>query len=358
MSEFANNRGNKDSHMREMQDEPLSHVGRVLTVISLLQQGWYTPSELHQLVAPEKQERTIYRDIEEIQHFLREPLVKNHKGEYHFPKTSFPFLHSIEVAVEDGVSLLLLGQVGSGKPGSIPYLNASVPLIEKFSSGLPDEIQKAAEEQVRNVHIHIAPTAPAHSRDFFFQILWARQNCIKISVEYGSVFENTSICTTICPYHIHFNRHAWYVTGYSTFHNEVRTFHLERIQNLKINPNATFVPPFGWSYEKYRGNAWNMIRDEEDVEVELLFSKKVAKNIKSVQWHETEQAHFYSNGTLAYRVTVSGIKEILWWVFGYADEVEVIQPQSLRDEMKRRVRNLAKIYGIGENQNSTFENPD
>ena len=45
-------------------------------------------------------------------------------------------------------------------------------------------------------------------------------------------------------------------------------------------------------------------------------------------------------------VTVEGIREIAWWILGYGDQAEVIEPKELRVLIANRVRGMASIYGM------------
>ena len=50
------------------------------------------------------------------------------------------------------------------------------------------------------------------------------------------------------------------------------------------------------------------------------------------------------DGRLDFHVTVSGIKEISWWILGYGDQAEVLEPAALRQLIERRCRELVKRY--------------
>ena len=56
----------------------------------------------------------------------------------------------------------------------------------------------------------------------------------------------------------------------------------------------------------------------------------VAQNVAEVNWHKTQKLTFNTDGTLDFQVTVSGLNEISWWILGYGDQAEVLQPPELR----------------------------
>ena len=48
------------------------------------------------------------------------------------------------------------------------------------------------------------------------------------------------------------------------------------------------------------------------------------------------------DGTLDFRAKVSGLNEISWWVLGYGDQAEVLEPPELRDLVAARARRMAE----------------
>ena len=47
-------------------------------------------------------------------------------------------------------------------------------------------------------------------------------------------------------------------------------------------------------------------------------------------------------------MTVEGLREISWWILGYGDQAEVLEPRELRNMVADRVRGMAATYGITE----------
>ena len=122
------------------------------------------------------------------------------------------------------------------------------------------------------------------------------------------------------------------------------TFNVGRISELRLLAE-NFEVPRGFSVERYLGNAWHLIREPgPDAQVLVRFEKLVARNVAEVQWHKTQRVEFLPDGRLDFRVTVSGLNEIAWWILGYADQAEVLQPPRLRQLVAERAGRLAKRY--------------
>ena len=57
--------------------------------------------------------------------------------------------------------------------------------------------------------------------------------------------------------------------------------------------------------------------------VRLLFSPKIANNVTEVQWHKTQQVARNPDGSATVDFRIDGLGEIIWWILGYGDQVEV-----------------------------------
>ncbi|MDO4582764.1 MAG: WYL domain-containing protein [Planctomycetia bacterium] len=318
-------------------------VIRVLRVLQYLQEDWYSVRVLSQKL--NCSERSIYRDFESIETILQIQLTKNIRSQYRLISKEGRFFLTLDLTCEEALALYLLCLACGNDYASIPYLEATQSAIYKLSCLFSEEFRvKKQDGTLQRMSIQGCATAfPSEDGRIFHQILYAHNNRLQVRMEYDSVFERKTIVTTLLPYHLHFTRRAWYITGRSTLHNAIRTFHIERIRSLTVT-NERFTVPLGWSYEKSLGNAWCMIREEKDTKVHLRFSAKVAPNVRSVRWHRTGRFDERADGTLDYYLEVSGLEEIQWWILGYGDQVEVLRPPELRDKIIEHVKNMTKIY--------------
>ena len=71
----------------------------------------------------------------------------------------------------------------------------------------------------------------------------------------------------------------------------------------------------------------------------------VAQNVAEVSWHKTQKLAFNEDGTLDFTVSVSGLGEISWWILGYGDQAEVLEPEELRETIAQRARRMVERYG-------------
>ena len=152
------------------------------------------------------------------------------------------------------------------------------------------------------------------------------------------------IGTLLSPYRLLFNRRSWYVIGRSSLHRQIRTFNIGRILTAELL-SSRFKVPERFSLDRYLGNAWSLIRERGQTKnVAIRFQKLVAQNVAEVQWHKTQKLVWNDDETLDFHVTVDGMGEILWWILGYGDQAEVLEPLELREKIFSKIQAMQKVY--------------
>lgn len=164
-----------------------------------------------------------------------------------------------------------------------------------------------------------------------------------VEIDYSSPSIPGIIRTRLHPYSVMFGR-GWYVVGYSGLYRQVRTFKVSRVSDIRFLEEK-FEIPSKFSLDEYLGNAWYLIPDSgPDQEVVVRFSARVARNVAEVKWHKTQEMRELPNGRIELRFQVSGLEEIQWWILGYGEEVEVVEPPKLRKMIAEHVRKMLHMY--------------
>lgn len=335
---------NEDPSGEKKSEHSSNRVERILTILKVLQERWCSQEELLNL-HPDYSKRTFYRDLEDIRQFFGDAIQTNKDGQIHFIPDGTIYFRSLDLTYIEALSLYLLCQLGSQSSRAIPYLDSAGVAMRKMRCLGYGLFEEEINDHAKMLHMELAPSIYRTKAQFFEAVLHAQQTRRSIKLTYDSIHDKTIIQTYVEPYLVHFMRHAWYVTGRSSFHcHEIRTFHLERIISLEIQENMMFFTPGNWDYSTFRGNAWDMIRGAEDLDIHLRFTEKVARNVSAVNWHQTQKIRKNEDGSMDYYVKVAGTMEIIWWILGYGPEVEVIKPESLRQEVREKIEAMNRIY--------------
>lgn len=319
----------------------LARIHRLLELIGLLQAGrGYNTDGLAQACGVSR--RSIFRDLD----LLRQsgvPVAFDESREcYRIPGACL--LPPTNFTPEEALALLVLcHELGNDR--GLPFLGPARSAAVKLESTLPARLRDRLRDVIAAVRIQPAPNNPLEGRKpVYEQLLEAIAGRRNVRIRYGSLQEQKEISTRLSPYRLFFSRRSWYVVGRSSLHRSKRTFNLARI--IKLEPlDDRFQIPRGFSVERYLRNAWHMIPERgRDREVLVRFDPLVAQNVAEVNWHKTQRLELRKDGSLDFHATVSGLNEISWWILGYGDQAEVLEPPALRKLVAARARRMAERY--------------
>lgn len=286
--------------------------------------------------------RTAFRDIEALRAAGVPVAFDEQRDRYSIPGTYF--LPPINFTPAEALSLVALANE-LGRSDRLPFYEPAKRAAHKLEDSLPVALRQELKQLTRAIRIQPMPVSPlAAKEEIYQQLVDARARRRVVRIEYDSLTEWKRIQTKLRPYQLLFSRHSWYVIGRSSLHKEVRTFNLSRILSLEML-DEKFALSRGFRLERYLKNAWQLIPgDGADECVAIRFKPLVARNVGEVIWHKTQRLEFQPDGSLVFRAQVSGLHEIMWWILGYGDQAEVLEPRELREMVARRARGLVAVY--------------
>jgi predicted DNA-binding transcriptional regulator YafY len=319
----------------------LAKIHRLLQLIGLLQAGrGYSIDALTLECSVSR--RTIFRDLDVLRLSGIPVTFDPQQQRYRIPGACL--LPPTNFTPEEALALVVLCHELGGQ-SSLPFLGPARSAAVKLESSLPARLREQLRQAAAAVRIQPPPLNPLEGcKPVYEQLLDAVARRHSVRIRYASLQEGRELTTRLCPYQLFFSRRSWYVVGRSSVHRAKRTFHLGRI--LSIEPlDDHFEVPRGFSIERLVGNAWHMIPEKgRDHHVVVRFSKLVAQNVAEVRWHKTQRAEFRDDGSMDFHATISGLGEISWWILGYGDQAEALEPPPLRRLIADRARAMAEKY--------------
>jgi predicted DNA-binding transcriptional regulator YafY len=286
--------------------------------------------------------RTVFRDLETLR-AAGVPL-KFEKDDGRYSIEDDHFLPPTNFTPDEALAIIALA-TRLGADDGLPFFQPARTAALKLLSNLPASLRTKYLRLSKSIDLRLDSLARLTGLESVYdQLVKAIAARRVVRITYGSLTEWELIETNLRPYQLLFNRRTWYVVGRSSLHKEPRTFNVGRIKSL-AESNEKFSMPRGFSIERYLGNAWNMIpQPGPDARVSVRFSPLVAQNVAEVTWHKTQSVRFREDGSLDYSVQVSGLNEIAWWILGYGDQAEVLQPAKLRRLVAQRAKNMCAMY--------------
>ncbi|RLF92857.1 WYL domain-containing protein, partial [Thermococci archaeon] len=165
-----------------------------------------------------------------------------------------------------------------------------------------------------------------------------------LKIYYYSPHKDESTERDILPLHLLQYMGSWHLIAHCSLRDEIRDFALSRIHRIKpsshkINPKITSS-----SIKKYIRKNFGLLSSETTIYVCLKFSSNIAPWISEQIWHPAQDVINNADGSLCLKFPVADYREIKREILRYGSEVEVLYPEELRDEVKKEIEKMKKIY--------------
>ena len=164
-----------------------------------------------------------------------------------------------------------------------------------------------------------------------------------IEMEYYSASSGQTNTRIVDPYHLHNIQGDWYLIAYCHTRREPRDFLTNRIRTHKRLPSTFQVAP-DFSLNAYLETGFLAERATEPENIVIKFDEYQARWIRERRWHTSQQIEELPSGELILRLRVGGLGEVKRWIMGYGSHAEVLEPESLRREIKEDVEKMKIIY--------------
>jgi predicted DNA-binding transcriptional regulator YafY len=120
-------------------------------------------------------------------------------------------------------------------------------------------------------------------------------------------------------------------------------FALDRIRDLELT-DQTFAIPEDFSVQEYLGDSLHLERGEP-VEVAIKFDSYQARWIRERVWHSSQSIEELPDGSLMLRMVVGSLGEVKRWAMSFGSRAEVLEPERLREEIRREIERVGEVYG-------------
>ena len=250
---------------------------------------WFTPSELHALLAAKKL-------LDDAQPGLLD-------------RELAPLKHRIDT--------LLAGGATQQNNGSQRELSKRVRVL-RVAARQPDTriFQTLADATARRQQVHIRYQGR----------------------ERGAETERT-----LSPQRLIHYRDNWYLDAWCHLRNELRSFAVERVAfaNVLDTPAQELDET---ALDTHFKQSYGIFAGQPKHTAVLRFTAERARWVADEHWHPDQQGHWLDDGRFELRIPYSDPRELLLDILKYGAEVEVVAPPELRQSVMTRLQSALMQY--------------
>ena len=183
-------------------------------------------------------------------------------------------------------------------------------------------------------HIQLEKRRPQGTENLY-GLLHSVKNRLKIKFSYQKFWDVEKSERLADPYVLKEFKNRWYILAKDNKDNTVKSFALDRISNFEIT-NFPFVWPANYNAEESYKYCFGIISPNENSpqEVVLSFDPFQGKYIKTLPLHETQQIIIDNEVELQVKLNVYVTHDFIMELLSFGNDVKVLQPKSLADEIK------------------------
>lgn len=328
-----------DGSRAEGKRDRLARFYRVLRVLEAHGEQGVRIEEIARRVGMSK--RTVYRDLVALEGELDVPVWSDGHGTWGVERSGF--LPPLKLTLDEAMAIVVAARL------MVRYADTYDPdlagAFQKLEEGLPAPLREHVERTL--AVLAARPTDEDYARNVHLLTrAWAERRLVRF-VYAPAHYEGgrTAREARVRPYLLEpsVQTHALYLLGLDETRDAIRTFKVDRISDLALTAE-TFDEPATDALAATLGRAWDIIADQEPVEVELRFAPGVAARVAETIWHPSQRTEVEPDGSLRWQATVAGTIEIKLWILSWGADVEVVSPPELRADVADVLRRALGRY--------------
>ncbi len=324
----------------------VSQVERQIYILSLLSEnkrGYTIEDIMNSLnnIGVDVSRKTIERDIDYITaNFFVYEEEKNHRTYYYANKYS---VQNISFTIMELISLHFTREMlksyshidaGATALGLIDRIISSTPKVNRAYVNTLSEVFKV-NNSVNYNEKNINPEYLNILRD----TISSKET---IYLEYYSFNSNEITEREFDPYFLEIQEGCYHLIGYCHLRNEIRDLRVSRIKNLN-KTDKKFIRPENF-YENFKQTRFDKLSGNNKITIKLKFKESAARFIKEYEADKADSIEECGNGEIIFKRETTMTTEILKWVLSFGSQVEVLEPNELKEEIIAEAKEMINNY--------------
>jgi len=176
-------------------------------------------------------------------------------------------------------------------------------------------------------------------------LLHAIKNKLQVKFTYQKYWEDSTTLRTAEPYALKEFKNRWYVMAKDLKDSQVKSFALDRLYHLEIT-QIYFQSPIDFDVNKHFSYCFGIISPnaKHPEKVVLSFTSHQGKYVKSLPLHSSQQILIDTDTELRIQLTVFLTYDFLMELLSMGENVKVISPKKLIDNMRETLQDALKQY--------------
>lgn len=251
------------------------------------------------------------------------------------------YLPALFLSEGDALALFVTHHLGSVWRGT-PFASAAEHAWEQLAILLPEEI--SLPPSVFGEYVLVVERSVPTKTEHWLTLLKAATSQRKVEIEYRAPGYGESVSRTLSPYRLVHHRGAWYVVAFDEFREEVRTYALSRVHAAQVLSTG-FAVKNDFDPETYLDSQFGIYHEGERFRVRLRMDRYMADIVGEHVPDRGKSIEHLADGSVEIGFDTNQREELKHWVLQWGENVEVVEPKSLQDELLAVGQYFTQVYG-------------
>lgn len=286
---------------------------------------------------------TLYRLVNELRDVLGAPLEQDPETRHYYYDRSLAGnfeLPGLWISPDELQALLTARQIlVNVQPG---LLQDELDQLQQRMSQIIDAEGIDFSAHPERIHIRHDAGRPVPGR-LFEDLLRALYSERRLRIRYHGRRRDEVSERIVSPQRLTSYRDRWYLDAWCHQANGLRSFAVERIQQLDILDDVverlaavTLSAHFDQAYGIFSGPA--------EHRAEIRFSPEAARWAADEHWHPEQHTHIEPDGSLLLVLPFGSDRELVMDVLRYGSDAEVLAPATLRRRLTEEIQRMSSAY--------------
>jgi len=180
---------------------------------------------------------------------------------------------------------------------------------------------------------------------FLTAIIEAMRDSLSIEMVYQPFGQDEQIKMLVDPYFLKIFKQRWYVVGRSDYHNAIRTYSLDRIQEIRTN-ETSFKMPKDFNPESYFENCFGIYKYDNinPCIVKIKAYGEQCKFLRTLPLHPSQQEIETKDEYSIFSYYLAPTTNFKMELLSYGNNIEVISPEQFRSDIADTLKKMNIIY--------------
>ncbi len=207
---------------------------------------------------------------------------------------------------------------------------------------LLDKGDHSVDEIARRIRV-IPSTAKTYRNENFQLIVRALLSRSQLHMEYYSRASDSLSSRDVSPQRLIYYRDNWYLDSWCHLRQALRSFSVDAIESMALLAEPAIDIDEEVLVEQLE-SGYGIFSGAETQQAILRFNPTIARWVSKEQWHPQQQGEYDEQGYYLLTIPYSQDAELVMDILRYGENVEVIQPDTLRDKLITNIELMRQVY--------------